>query len=544
MDASVVSDTFLPALIGVVDRALKFAKANLTVILLAFFLGSIVITTYAVLLTLPIFLLYKLIVYLKLKLIHNDEFVGFVQETTYEIDSLRNVTVILLKLKYEGGKEMREKNVLKDVKDIVRTKILKNPNFFKFQCRVENCMGYLCLFKEEVDVEQRVKEVKNENDANDFELMKLISQCSTQPLPTLWDVFVGTTPNSTDNNCDTISYPVLFRIHEEIADGVALLQILSNIFVNAENPQVCGGTQSEVIIQKIKTRLFKSLICLLNNLYFLLSLPILLYNLQFKHLKMVNSFFKVNLKGTQIFAFSVEESQVYVDKIKKIKKKLKGVSFPDIVLSSVSASLRDHCWKYSPLEPEFLRVAIYFLSDPADKNLLSTKNELNSIKTYGNSSIAVTNLPMFLENINKNKCTLLQRLRLVRNETCLANRVNELRLNHFIKTALFPIFPKKLVNVLYGKLQCSGIVSFVPGPNVIKINGNLSISDCVYWTPQQNSVGINFSMITYDNRLCFGINGDELFIRNETIGKEILDSIYKYIDLLEEEIPLKLKKVQ
>ncbi|KAF5306441.1 hypothetical protein FQR65_LT07353 [Abscondita terminalis] len=481
---------------------------------------------YTILVILIGFGTYYCIVYALARFKYGLNFIGFIDGIDVKSVS-KNITTLLLIVEDKHNKN----NVFETVKNAIESKMMPNK-LPKFQATFTTFMGYQCIIKKNINLHDCIKKlpVTKEKELDENELMKLLSECYSLPLPNdgtvLWDVFIGVQRlKSHQSSC----YPVFIRVHQGIDTPIALLETFTEVLADRE---VIETLSSEHPWEFSKKKYFPISIndtirfcfdgakSMFNAFCTLILAPSSIFEgLDYKG-EEFNFINKPNLSGEEVFGFKVEERSDYLDKVNQIKTKVTGTTYTDVMIATFSGSLKNYLQKHSPLYPEYLTTALHVLSGNNDNRKVS---------------VIYINLPIFIESEEKD--LVRHRLDLVKSQTDFTHKSMDMQINRFIKGLASSVIPLFGLKSIFGGLPCSCTLCVVSGPQQFTIGkGSLVVTNYVFWLPQHNNCSVNVSVLMYNNRLHVGINGDKSYIRSLEAAQEIINGIFTNLDQLQNEV--------
>ncbi|KAK5642461.1 hypothetical protein RI129_008628 [Pyrocoelia pectoralis] len=515
-----------------------------------------VFASIPLLLLFPVLWAYRELVKTYLKLKHGSKFVGLITgaDVIYTCgEHEKSIITILFMLKCSNTQKPE------DVYDHFKGSIFKAAfsnirELQAFRSGVKRCGGYSYMCKEDVTVDDCVRKMevmKCERDKlSENELKTLLHNCISEKFPknnTLFmDTFVGTQPvvwnGCSDKNVHY--YPALVRLHHAMCDGFAVTQIFA---VMGDKSKEADERSKTAYFEKLNQGSIREMV--LN--YFVMSLCTMIFTPSELLLKVIFKKPKPNilrgpeLSGVDVLSMKTDDGQYY-KRIKKIKSVLSGVGFADIVLTALSASLKDYFQNHSSYHPKSISVVVPFLSKASIIPQLPIGQLTPCDISLKNSFAMLTfDLPLFLGD-NNNQLCLMQRLHEVKKQSKRAYNSIGNKILYFLSHFLIQFLPLPILTKLHDKLHWSAIISVLPGPPQTSIaDNNAEIENIVFWAPLLSGMGINVSILSYANKMQLGLKVDKALIQNEEDAQGILDGVFKYIDLFEEEISLgKSKLVQ
>ncbi|KRT82464.1 hypothetical protein AMK59_4461 [Oryctes borbonicus] len=411
----------------------------------------------------------------------------------------------------------------------VKEKIKKTKDV-RYNSSLHNMLGYWYRMRSDTVLDKAIILIpltQNELDnKSDFE--KRISRIESEPLPkhSVIEILISSEPVTFyENNDGSKTHAAIIRLHHTVGEGFNLLafllsiaddQIITNhISGNSEVPLVYKNVtnNSRLISSKnIFSDVVKSISEVTKNAsvyYFGLIKP---YDNNILH--------KSTLSGEKILVSRLEKDSEYFLKIKSIKSRVEQCTFSDVVHTAVSASLWEHFNKYAK---------------PIPRNITMT-----FVATVKNGSFCaiVQNLPIHIDGTKSASEKLLQRLNIIKASRKNIRQSLDALIFYWLASAT-SLLPTPIVRLMVRcTVKATVSLSNLPGIRAITINGQL-LRDIVFWTPNVALTGVGLTMLTYDNRIQAGLVADKTLLSSREDAVDILQSIFKYLDLLEEEIKLK-----
>ncbi|KAK4877323.1 hypothetical protein RN001_009829 [Aquatica leii] len=508
-----------------------------------------------------VFATYRQCLNMSLKLKHGQAYRGLLQgfDVVHTVDEISNSkTCILIIFEYD------QKNLSKCFFDVFieeMTKVKKTifSQIPKFQSKYSQCTGYTYMLKQNVDVVEFVRKMplidSKSEELNDAELSQLLGKVHRLDFPkdntVYWDFLVGTQPvaKKYNNGKNSRWYPVLFRNHHCISDGVSLLKLLVGVLADKQtiklpSPDTYRGSSvfddiinsaDKLSFDYLIQSLWNTLMKILLSLYVFVLIPSSVFTILFLKANDNNVLHKQALSGKPIFAFVAEENDAYFQKVKRIKHKIANTSFPEVLLTAFSESLCSYFKKKANMCPEFITSAIPIVPGSSQlQHLVPGSVNVNNITFQNNYSLVLLNLPLFIKNGN---ASFVRRLKLLQKQITILSNSVDYHVMYVLMNFVFSVLPTKLIRIFLYNFQCTTSVSIVPGPIKATYADNaLTLIDAGFWIPHLKNIGLGFSVFTYDRRLFIGISVDTELIDSYEEAKSILDDVLRNIDLFEQEV--------
>ncbi|KAF5301764.1 hypothetical protein FQR65_LT08747 [Abscondita terminalis] len=485
----------------------------------------LLIVTIPSVIAIPMFWIYKQLIQCYLKFVHGSRFIGMIEGTdaTYASNE-KSDSVVMALFVYEISADTKPSDVFENLRNLVNTHFIENKEKLqKFHCTIHYFNGYMYMLKENVTLNDCVRNMNTINDKEEItkdELITLINQYKDTNFLNndrlLWDVVIGTQPVKWNSKTGVKYYPTLFRFHHAICDGFSFGQFIFGVAADEGK----GKNTREAFIKKTTDA----------------SPPTMLVIEQLVKKKEYNILHGPKLKKVSVFTAKVDDG-AYFKKIKYIKSSVPGVSFSDVVFAALSYSLHEYFQKHSSTQPKYLPLVIPFLQKAIHlQQLPAGKLTVDDIILNNTFDLLNLDLPITIENVNQNT-PHQQRLKAIRKQSQQMAASTTNKVLHFATHFLLQILPLRILRYIINTMEWASIVSILPGPeDVTMCNGAMSVENIVSWVPRMKGVGCNFSVISYGNKIQLGLSVDSALIPNEKEAKTVLDNTFIYLELLEKEI--------
>ncbi|KAB0796699.1 hypothetical protein PPYR_10760 [Photinus pyralis] len=473
----------------------------------------------------------RVAVYFILKIKHGRQYIGLVSgaDAVHTIDSPTNSKTCVLGI-FEHDYSKSARSVVDAVRDHFDCTL---RHMEKFQATYHNFMGYTYMVRTTVDAGECIREIEPQEEIDDEDLVKLLSDTYNSDFPRgntiFWDIWISARPirlreiSGTQKNY----HLSMFRIHHCVADGVAVFKLvvgvlsrpvegISKLGYPKKPPENNFMSVAKKCVESLKVALFAPSSILVNLL-------VRGTDQNFLH--------DGRLNGESHLIFRVEQDDVYFQKVKAIKRRLPGASFPDIILTALSASLSDFYYEKSSNPPKHITVAIPVVPGAAQlQHLKPGSLTASKIKFSNNYALVLLNMPLCV------KTSIVSRLNLIKEEVKAINNSVDYQVNYVFMRAL-SMLPRALIRLVLGTLNCTAAVSIMPGSCKVTCGRDAPIyTDIGFWIPHLKNMGVGFSVFTYDDRLFMGLSVDKSLPISVDEGKVIINNAFSYIDLLEKEI--------
>ena len=204
--------------------------------------------------------------------------------------------------------------------------------------------------------------------------------------------------------------------------------------------------------------------------------------------------------------------------VKVLKRQFDGGRFSNILLAALSKSLKDFFEKKSYDTPNEMTIVI-----PARLHHSKVEPQL---KMENKFSVALQTLP-----IGEIKTTG-DRISKIKQYSNIAVASPDYLVNHWIMTIVSAIFPEWVLRKIMQSNHATLAMSNLPGPNfTIKIKG-YELENVGFLIPTVGLTAVGITVLSYNNKLHFGITSDEAAIDNEDDLGEILQGMKREIETM------------
>ncbi|KAF2886395.1 hypothetical protein ILUMI_19778, partial [Ignelater luminosus] len=492
-----------------------------------------------------LFAVYRQLVWVLLKIKHGKDFYGLLNgaDAFHVVGKAENVLTISCFM------VRCEKYTSEEFYETFKQMMSKANAIEKFKTLVCKSFGYPYLIKQKLDIgKDCVAKMKilecPEKKIDKRQLHELLNYHCNVPMPRNGKipchVLIGTQPVNWKDD-DYNYYPVMFKVHHGVSDGISLLKAFvaltgDKLEVDKETINLSKPTKKE------KYNSFGNILAVINTLLLVTFLhPSLIVNYFTYKAKDFNILHNTSLTEQKLIGIGSEENGKYVEKIKKIKQNLPGTAFPTILMTAFSASLSEYFIKKSLPPPKYITLAIPINVRALDLRYLTPKDvNIDDISLANSYSLILMKIPIAIEDgdesiLPANK-QVINRLRLINKEVQMLSNSPEYQINHFFMQVICAVLPQYFIKLILSTMHCTTIASILSAPpKMMLCNQQLVITDIIAWIAHVHPTGTSIGIITYDDRLHVGVNVDEAFISDRADVQAIADNIYKYLDVLERE---------
>lgn len=159
--------------------------------------------------------------------------------------------------------------------------------------------------------------------------------------------------------------------------------------------------------------------------------------------------------------------------------------------------------------------------------LYNAKENLSSLKMENKFSVALQTLPIDINQAG-------DRIDKIKMYSDIVVASPDYQINYFMMSVVAAIFPDWLLRVILNSRHATMAVSNLPGPNfTIKINGQI-FNSVGFFIPNIGQTAVGVTILSYDNKLHFGIMSDEMAIdSDEDLGNIINGMINELYEMAE-----------
>ncbi|KAF5281646.1 hypothetical protein FQR65_LT14620 [Abscondita terminalis] len=458
----------------------------------------------------PLARIYRMIISIVLKFKLGHEYCNVLKEMNYLMayDTSENCFIKTLII-IEYNKVLAKKHFYDYTKEILKKRRLEQKIPKEFFATVHKFMGYLFLRNIKIEIMDIFRSLPVTKDLDKNELMKVLKECFYEPLPlngtALWDVYVGTQPlkNWRKNpNADVEYYPLFFRTHHLLADGINLTKLFTSLFEDDKEMFIPNKVIPEKsFFQKIikySPVVYSTCVTFLSCAYlFLLHKG---YDSNDLHGK--------PYKHKEVLETHFDKERYYFQKVKNIKMMCPTVRFPQVLLMAYAASLYEYFEKHSEKLPNCITIALPVCRDSNQiQKILSGDMDPTDVTATNQFTFLQLQLPI---DISKHKyfnsnAPLTSRLYIVGHLMDTLQNSNEYQISNIILYKLLGSLPVWFVKKFGDTIHNTSLGSFLPGPPKQNFCDVYKISDWMFWAAHLTQLGICITAITFDNHLAMGI---------------------------------------
>ncbi|KAG5670581.1 hypothetical protein PVAND_000833 [Polypedilum vanderplanki] len=395
--------------------------------------------------------------------------------------------------------------LLNSIKSKVFSKLVLTNRFPKlFYRRQRDPSGYFYWTNDNsLSINNYVRFLDRFNESiviKDEEMKRQMSEICNNSLPAnnsaLWECLIG---QQAVQYIDGIKYPVIFRIHHSVGDGVALLRLFLETLADNEDIKI----ENNPLLTDMKDSLYLKFLRLISFIYTIIKTPSVLCSQIRKEID-YNQIHPTILTGKKkinwIYESELGSTSSLLTVVKALKRKFPGSRFSNILLAALSKSLRDFFEQKNYKIPKEMTVVI-----PAR---LYNMKEDPTLKMENKFSVALQTIPI---DVNKTD----DRMKKIQNYSDIVISSPDYQINYFMMAVVAAVFPDWILKTIMYSKHATMAISNLPGPNfTIKING-YEFESVGFFLPNLDQTACGLTILSYDNRLHFGMMADESSIESE-----------------------------
>lgn len=385
-------------------------------------------------------------------------------------------------------------------------------------------------------------------------LRAVMSEINNRNLPaehsSSWEILVGRQPLFVRER-DMLRYPIIFRVHHSLGDGVALLRLLLEGIVDKEMPSRWKRISNIKIMNIEHILKEKSLASVPSKNIFSKFIekcpsPRAIYEWKQKHLRLLWTIFTApaffhevakrrvddncihasDLSNRKVVSWIHEEetsSSRWIEIIKRTKQQVPGARFSDAFLTALSSSLQKYLASKSDFVPSNITV------------VLPTRVERESpqLKLHNKFSVALQTLPIAagidLQDPNRFQ-NLLIRLSDVKQHSDVLRSSPDYLINYWIMSTVACLFPDPILRKILTSAHSTLAISNLPGPQQKPCIHGYELKNLSFWIPNIGQTAVGLTLLTYGGRMQLGILADRAVIDNEDDAHSILEETIAEIE--------------
>ncbi|XP_031348690.1 uncharacterized protein LOC116174828 isoform X2 [Photinus pyralis] len=454
--------------------------------------------------------------------------------------SMKRSTIIGLMV-CEIDSNSSPKTVMEYVQDVIRAQLRKNRSHLgKLFTKPKMFSGYLYLERVELEHETCIRHLPTVDGELDVEALNgLIGRWCYEPFngPLLWDISVGTQPLKWRNEgtSNIKHYPIVIRVHHLIADGISILKLVVGVLGDKSNHPKISTFEKYIDAEKfVWLTTFRRVI---QAIRIILFFPVCLFSIVVLKSCVGNEVHGKELEFQEHCAVALDPNGQYLEKVKTIRKR-SGATIPEIILTVISESLKAHFLKYNNY-PSHTTLVLPIVSNYSELlNMRPGEVNIEDIQFNNRYVVVSVKVPTFIGAEDYNPATpILSKLNVVKRLINTLKVSTEAEVSAIIFSHFFGVLPISWVRHICQYIHATAGISLIPGPPKMTYgDGHIKVCEFVFWLPHMLDIGLTIGSLSYDNRLILSLNCDAVYISERTEVQELLDSIYRHINLLEEEL--------
>ncbi|XP_017777436.1 PREDICTED: uncharacterized protein LOC108563313 [Nicrophorus vespilloides] len=395
-------------------------------------------------------------------------------------------------------------------------------------------MGYGYFLKTHINIHEHVRYLEDYKDVEGLNL--LMDKLSDSPLPAgntaLWEVYVGRVPLKWDKNGGKVQYPIFTKYHHSLGDGMSLMTLITTQLIDngvnimKESCETYSNVLKKSALKKSQPTFLENVKKLLNKSYYITYFGLL-------DDKDENMLHQKRLSNEKHICYSLEkESTNYVEKVKSIKNRFKGISFNDVIMSAFSASCAEYYMCHDKNPPENIRFVLPYYIASTDFNSIVTTGTNGEIvaNLKNNFALGFLNIPIKDKDIARN---MVDRLMCINKNSTISKDSLDFPFVYWQINVFSTIVPLLVIKEIVKSNHNTVVLTNFPGIHSVNLISGHRVRDSLVWGPNVSICGITCSIYTYDGLFRFGLVVDKKTIKKRSEVQAICDNIFKYIDLLD-----------
>uniref|UniRef100_A0A6E8W687 WS_DGAT_C domain-containing protein n=1 Tax=Anopheles coluzzii TaxID=1518534 RepID=A0A6E8W687_ANOCL len=390
------------------------------------------------------------------------------------------------------------------------------------------------------------------------QLRSLLSKINNRHLPadhtSSWEVLVGRQP-LLDKERNILQYPILFRVHHSLGDGVALMRLLLEAIVDKEVPSrwkhlsklkvmnidyilkeqkasdhhhlTIGETMLQRIWKRIPslTDLATQRDHILRILWTIYTAPAFFHDVSRRQVDN-NCIHASQMANEKVVSWIHEDHNRdtrWVEIIKRTKRLLPGTRFSDVFLTALSSSLETFFASKNGTSPKNLTVVL-----PA-----RIEKESPHLKLHNRFSVALQTLPItpgIQMNDTNRHYALTKRILAVNSYSDVLRSSSDYLINYWIMSKMTCLFPETILRKILKSAHSTLAISNLPGPQQMPRIQGRELKNLCFFIPNLGTTAVGITLLTYGGKLQLGILADRAVIRTEDEAHSILRGTIEEIE--------------
>uniref|UniRef100_A0A182MYV9 O-acyltransferase WSD1 C-terminal domain-containing protein n=1 Tax=Anopheles dirus TaxID=7168 RepID=A0A182MYV9_9DIPT len=327
---------------------------------------------------------------------------------------------------------------------------------------------------------------------------------------TSWELLIGSQPVRLHDGSTITRYPVLFRYHHSIADGIAIFRLFCQDILDS-------ATAAEEHVwnpDAVKRLSMKAFLTGPNLLRMAFRGPRFLLNeifLKNEH----NPFCGVAPSEDKIMSWIGEKmdrqpcERPLISVIKKIKRSVVGCSFTDVFLAAFAMSLRAYCERHGVPVPGSITVGRMQRFQRETKEI-----RLRNRSTAVFKSLPVGNLPIVASSLTT-ITQLMSLLGAVSGPSRAVQSIADALITHLSVSYLPELLPVPVMRALFARSKFSIALSNIPAFAGTVAVQNYTLQEATFWVPNIESNMFGVTILTTHGRLQIGAVADRKIIAHD-----------------------------
>nr|CAI5822519.1 unnamed protein product [Callosobruchus analis] len=505
---------------------------NVFLAVLLFVISLALLITIAPILVL--FAILRIFANLILRLKHGKNYGGLVDKEAHmwKIPDITNPLINIFTV--QQSKISSPEAFLNHLRQCLQGQIFES-NAQKLTSVCKSFLGYPYYLMNQLTIDDICNKVTVDNGKeflDENELTDILGDLSSKPMPKdnsgLFEVLVVQKPLK-QIDPDIYDYAVIIRVDHIVSDGINLTNFFLKNF--ADDQEGLKRSLKGLIAKfdtsgtkKAKKATWQNVTQIAKNINtFMVNFPTVFVNQM--SLADYNCMHGPQLSGKKYAVYAVEnQGENLMEAIKQIKRRVTGSTFTTVLLTAISRAMGRHMQKQQSENPNFLSVAIMALLSVPDVE--RTPVLVNSF------SIAVLDLPL-LKRSEGAYCQIT----LVEKYWKIAKEKPDFLINYMMFN-VFGLIPIPILTKLLKADKVTLTISNLPGVPKLNIFGGQQLEKIIFFGPHRGTVGIGFSLITYDNKLQMGLLIDKALICSKEEAQSLVNDVLKEICRMCEELRL------
>ncbi|XP_049298792.1 uncharacterized protein LOC125771784 [Anopheles funestus] len=392
----------------------------------------------------------------------------------------------------------------------------------------------------------------------EHQLRSLLSIINNRHLPaehtSSWEVLVGKQPLF-DKERRMLKYPILFRVHHSLGDGVALMRLLLEAIVDKEVPsrwkhlsklkvmninyilkqQKAANHHRLDVGETLLHRVWKSIPSsaeltvqrdnFVRILWTIYTAPAFFHDVSRRQADN-NCIHAATMANEKVVSWIQEDHNSdtrWVEIIKRTKRLIPGTRFSDVFLTALSSSLESYFTSRTSTPPKNLTVVL-----PA-----RIEKETPHLRLHNRFSVALQTLPITpgiqMHDANRHYA-LTNRMLAVKSYSDVLRSSSDYLINYWIMSKMTCLFPEAILRKILKSAHSTLAISNLPGPQQLPRIQGKELKNLSFFIPNLGTTAVGITLLTYGGKLQLGILADRAVIRTEDEAHSILKGTVEEIE--------------